>query len=232
MFCVCGVSGTCSVTKSLCAEQLVERLDRAVVAHRQLGRDVEEHDAHAHRLGEHADLRADVPVADDAQRLAAHLVAARRRPCATGPRAPRASDRRGGATSTTISARISSATLRVFENGALKTGTPRRLACVEVDLVGADAEARRRASSRRAFASTFAVTLRLAADAEHVHVLDALGELVLLERGRDAVSRWKPSAPNELVRARVDVLEQEDLDLGLGKRRRGHAGRETSRALR
>ena len=49
----------------------------------------------------------------------------------------------------TISAMISSATLRVFENGALKTGTPRRFAPVEVDLVGADAEAADREQAPR-----------------------------------------------------------------------------------
>ena len=35
----------------------------------------------------------------------------------------------------------SSATLRVLEKGALKTGMPRRARRIEVDLVGADAEA-------------------------------------------------------------------------------------------
>jgi hypothetical protein len=43
--------------------------------------------------------------------------------------------------SITISPIVSSATLRVFENGALKTGRPRARAVLEVDLVGPDAEA-------------------------------------------------------------------------------------------
>ena len=43
--------------------------------------------------------------------------------------------------SMTISPMTSSATLRVLENGALNTGMPSRLGGIEIDLVGADAEA-------------------------------------------------------------------------------------------
>ena len=43
--------------------------------------------------------------------------------------------------SMTISPITSSATLRVLENGALKTGMPAAARGVEIDLVGADAEA-------------------------------------------------------------------------------------------
>ena len=43
--------------------------------------------------------------------------------------------------SMTISPMTSSATLRVLEKGALKTGMPGAARGVEVDLVGADAEA-------------------------------------------------------------------------------------------
>ena len=74
----------------------LEGLRRSVVPHRQLRRDVVEKHLHAERLGEHADLRADVTVADDSERLAADLVGGRWRPCATGPRASPASDPRGG----------------------------------------------------------------------------------------------------------------------------------------
>ena len=45
-----------------------------------------------------------------------------------------------------ISPITSSTTLRVLEYGALKTATPRSAAVVEVDLVGADAEAADRAA--------------------------------------------------------------------------------------
>ena len=135
-----------------------------------LADDVVEDDAHAERLGEHADLRADVAVADDAERLAADLVAAARRPCATCPRAPRAMRSPSWRASMMISAMISSATLRVLENGALNTGTPRRLAAREVDLVGADAEAADARAGAAPASSTRGGDLRLAADAEQVHV--------------------------------------------------------------
>jgi hypothetical protein len=58
------------------AQELAEAGAGAVVAHGQLRGDVVENDAHAEALGEHAELRADVAVADDAEGLAAQLVAA------------------------------------------------------------------------------------------------------------------------------------------------------------
>ena len=48
----------------------------ARIAQRQLGDHVEKRHLHAQRLGQHRQLGADVAVADDAQRPAAHLVAA------------------------------------------------------------------------------------------------------------------------------------------------------------
>ena len=59
-------------------QQLFQRVAGATVAQRQLGRDVIKQHPHAQRLCQYTHLRADVAVADDAQRLAAHLVAARR----------------------------------------------------------------------------------------------------------------------------------------------------------
>ena len=57
-----------------------------------------------------------------------------------------------------ISAIASSTTLRVLENGALKTATPRAAAAREVDLVGADAERADRHQVGRRRAATSAVT--------------------------------------------------------------------------
>ena len=73
----------------------------------------------------------------------------------------------------TISAIVSSATLRVLENGALKTGTPLRCGGVEVDLVGADAEAadRHQPVGRLDHVSG---ELRARADAEQVHAAEGL----------------------------------------------------------
>src|SRR3546814_9897731 len=59
-------------------EQVVQAGRRARVAQRELGLDVVEQHVHAQRFGEHADLGADVAVADDADGLAARLVAAGR----------------------------------------------------------------------------------------------------------------------------------------------------------
>ena len=53
---------------------------------------------------------------------------------------------------------------------------------------------------------------RLAADADDVHVLDALEELVLAE-GAGHGLEVEALGPEDLVGARVDVLQEEDLDL-------------------
>ena len=76
---------------------------------------------------------------------------------------------------------ISSATERVFENGALNTGTPCRFACARVDLVGADAERADR-EQPACLVEHLRRDLRLAADAEHVDVAHARGELGLGQR--------------------------------------------------
>ena len=55
------------VTTSDDFEQLLERRHLPRVAQRELHFDVVEHHLHAERLRQHADLRADVPVADDAR---------------------------------------------------------------------------------------------------------------------------------------------------------------------
>ncbi len=72
--------------------------------------------------------------------LAAHFIATRRRSSPTRRDAPGIA-LRDAAQQQMISASTSSATLRVLENGALKTGMPRVLRGVEIHLVGADAEA-------------------------------------------------------------------------------------------
>ena len=86
----------------------------------------------------------------------------------------------------------------------------------EVDLVGPDAEApdREQPLARREHGVGDA---SLAADAEDVHVREALDELRLTERPACRLE-VKPLAEEERVRARVDVLEEEDLDLVLGER--------------
>ena len=139
---VSGVSGTCSVTTSAAASSSSSVVIGCALPSGSLGHDVEVADVHAQRFRQDAELGADVAVADDAQRLAAHLVRssadfAHRRGAAarSWPGCRVAAGR--------ISASTSSATLRVLEKGALKTGMPRVSAAVQVDLVGADAEGAR-----------------------------------------------------------------------------------------
>src|SRR3712207_9126669 len=60
-------------------QQLAQRRDGAGVAVRQLAGAVVVDHPHAEGLGQHRELAADVAVADDAQRPAAHLVAADRK---------------------------------------------------------------------------------------------------------------------------------------------------------
>ena len=53
----------------------LQRGQRVRVAERESARDVEVHHAHAQAFGQHAELAADVPVAHDAERAAAHFAA-------------------------------------------------------------------------------------------------------------------------------------------------------------
>ena len=113
---------------------------------------------------------------------------------------------------------IISATLRVFENGALKTGTPCLLAEDEIDLVRSDTEAAERKQALR-LREGLRRDVGLAPDAEHVDVADLRGELVLLEGVLHRLDA-EALAREDLARARVDVLEEEDSDLVLGVGRR------------
>jgi hypothetical protein len=65
MFCVAGVSGTCKVTTMSERSSRSSRLAAAArIAQRQLGFDVVIDHVHAQAFGQHADLGADVAVAD------------------------------------------------------------------------------------------------------------------------------------------------------------------------
>ena len=83
--------------------------------------------------------------------------------------------------SITTSPITSSATLRVLEKGALKTGMPRRAGGVEVHLVGADAEAPHgdQPVGRR---QGLAAQLGAGADAEHVDALQRLAQRRAVQR--------------------------------------------------
>ena len=116
-----------------------------------------------------------------------------------------------------ISPITSSTTLRVLENGALKTATPRSAAVAEVDLVGADAEAADRQQVGAPPPARRAVTVVL----ERIPSRDTPGRAStssssLSEPERSSTS--KPRASERLGRDRVDVLQQQYLhstNLGL-----------------
>ena len=199
------------------AHQLGERGERPVVAHRKLRRDVEEDDAHAHRLGEHADLRADVAVADDAERLAADLVAVRRdlaplpfvhfaRPITE---LAREHDDLGD-DELRDAARVRER--RVEDRHAA------RVRRIEVDLVRADAEAADREKPPGVLAPEHLFRhVRLRADAEDVDAIELRDELLGLE-GLLQELDLERLLLEEILRPRVDALEQEDLELVLRQR--------------
>ena len=117
----------------------------------------------------------------------------------------------------TISPITSSATLRVFENGALKTGTPIAARGVDVDLIGADVEAADR-DQPVGGGEHLGVDLRARADADHVHALDRLPQRLALERLRQALDAGIAGRLHQLDGAVVDALEQQDPDPVFGER--------------
>ena len=192
-----------------------------VVAHRQLRRDVVEEHLHAERLGEDADLGADVAVADDAERLAADLVAGGRllAPAALVhlARAVReAAGERDDLGDHQLGDAAGVAERRVEDAHPALTGG------VEGHLVRADAEGAER-EQPAGLGQDAGRDPGLAADAEDVHVADLLDELVLGEGSRGRLEA-EALLPEDLLGARVDVLEQEDADLALGKRGLGRGG--------
>ena len=111
---VSAVAGTCRLTTSATPSSSARRRGRPGVAERQLVDDVVVEHPHADRLGQHRELRADVAVADDAERLAAHLVGAGFA-LRHSPRCARADFSGIRRISMMISPNASSATERVFE---------------------------------------------------------------------------------------------------------------------
>ena len=199
----------------------LQGLRRAVVAHRQLRRDVVEQDLHADRLGQDADLRADVAVADDAERLAADLVGGRGTlPPPALVHLPRAIRQAAGEGDDLGDHQLRDAA-GVAERG-VEDGDAPLARGVEGHLVRADAEGPEREQAAGLGEHPLG-DLGPAADPEDVHVPDLLEERVLPEGSR-AGFELEALLVEELVSARVDVLQQEDPDLALGKRRLGRGG--------
>ena len=219
--CVALVSGTCSDTTSARARRSARRRAGLGAAERQLRGRVVEHDVHAQRLGHHAELRADIAVADDPQRLAAHF------PAVGGGLDPLA---RCAATDFGKMPRISmmiwpstsSATLRVLENGALKTGIARCRASSSATW-SVPMQKQPRAISRSAAASTRGVTLVRERMPEQMDALDAGDQLVLVQRARQHGDAGVAVGRQVGDRVLVDALEQQDAHLLLGEGQSGQA---------
>jgi hypothetical protein len=195
-------------------EKLVEAAGRTGVAQRQAGEDVVVDHSHAHRLGQHAHLRADAAVADDAERPAADLVAAggalvppaRVHLHAAVEHAPVQGDDLGD---------------REFGDGAgvaerrVEDRKPRRAGGPQIHLVGPDAEAADGQQSR-ASRDDIGPHLRSGTDADGVGLADGLDERWTFERALDAVDA-EPLGAEHRLGARVDVLEQHDADAVFGE---------------
>ena len=108
----------------------------------------------------------------------------------------------------------SSATLLVFEKGALKTGMPGSL---EIDLVRADAEAADRDQPVRRL-QHFARQLRPGTDAEQVDALQRFDQMSLVEGRLEMCQVGVAGAPDQLDSAVVHSLEQKNADLVFLKR--------------
>jgi hypothetical protein len=200
------------------AQQLDQAAGRGGVAERQLGQDVVVADLHAEGLGDHRQLRADVAVADDAEGLAADLVAA------VGGLVPLAAVAAHAAgeglagqhdhlAEDQLGDRAGVAERRVEHGDAGVAGGG------ELDLVGADAEGPDRVEPGDGREDA-ARDAGLAADPEHQRAGAGQAAQGLDQRGlAEAAGRRvhdDPVAGELLVGGRVDVLEQERVRGGHG----------------
>ena len=115
------------------------------------------------------------------------------------------------------SAITSSATLRVLENGALKTGMPRSSAAVEIHLIGADAEAADAGEPRRA-REELAIQVGRRAYADEVCVGRGFGEFPGAQRFLMGLDVAVAIGPKSVRRAGVNSFQQQDLDFALVER--------------
>ena len=158
-------------------QQVVQAGRCTGIAQRQLGFHVVEDHLHAQRFGQHADLGADVAVTDDAQGLAAHFMAAagRLRPAAAMAFGVLLRDAAGqhdrlGDHQLGHAARVGVG--RVEHRDASQFG------CIQVDLVGADAEAAHR-DQALGLGQHLGAELGARTDADDVRLGDARLQFVL-----------------------------------------------------
>ncbi len=202
------------------AQQLVQAADLHRVAQRQLGHGVVEEHLHAQGLGEYRELGADRAVADDAELLATDLEGIRR---ALDPAAAMAGgvlfrdaaqqqDRLG---QYQLSHR---AGVRV---GRVEHGDTAFAGGVEVDLVGADAEAADRDQFLRAVEDLFG-QLGAGANADEVRIGDPFLQLVAGKRGLEVLDVGVAGGLQRVHGVLVDTFEKKELDLALVERGLAH----------
>ena len=208
-------------------QQLMQARGRLGVAVAKLvGVIVEDH-PHAQRFREVGELRADIAVADDAERLAPHLVAVVGRLVPTplmggvGARHDPAQQHDDLADHQFCHA------ARVGER-RVEHRNPAPARGVEVHLVGADAETSDRDQPVRGV-ENIRGDLRARADAEQMHALDGLPERIALERLGQARHVGIAGSLDQLHGAVVDAFEEQDPDLVLCRARVGEAGWPRSR---
>jgi len=195
------------------AEQVVQVADLRGVAQRQLGHHVVEADLHAERFGEYRELGADRAVADDAELLAADLEGVRR---ALDPAAAvagsvllgDAAQQQDGFGEHQFGHRASVRVGRVEHCDTALAGG------VQVDLVGADAEAADRHQFLRAIEDFFG-QLGARADADEVGVSDLALQFVAGERRLDEFDVAVTSRLQGVHGILVDAFEKKELDLAL-----------------
>ncbi len=197
-------------------EQVVQARCRARVAEGELGFDVVEDHPHAERFGQHADLGADVAVADDAQHLVAHLVAARRRFAPAAAMALRILLRDAAHQQDRFGDHQFGHAAGIGI-GRVEHRDAQRLGRIQIHLVGADAEAAD-ADQALGFGQHFGVELGARADADEVGLGDASLQLVLGQRFLVDVDLGIAGGVERLDRAAADAFEQKDADVLLGER--------------
>ena len=191
-------------------QQFVERLDRLGIAVPQLVGEIVEDHLHAHGFGEIRQLRADIAVADDAQRLAANLKTV------VGGLVPAAVMRRDGAGDDPPQQHDDLADHQFGDGTGVREGRVEDrhaapLGGVEIDLVRADAEAADRDKAWRGGEDRFG-QMRARPDAEDMDAFERRREFRAVERGLQAGDVGVAGVRHQIDGAVVDAFEQEDLD--------------------
>src|SRR6266550_1842918 len=202
------------------AEQVAEGLAAVRVTEREPVGGVEEQHAHAEILGQHRQLRADVAVPDDAQRATAYLVRA------VGRLVPDARMHQGVLVREPPGQRDDLGD-RELDHAAgvgerrVEDGDAPLRGCLQVDLVGADAERADREQLGRGVQDALR-DVRLGADAQQGDRTDPVDQLVLVERAVERLDLEVGGAQHRHG-VRMDLFEQKYAYRAVGHAASSHA---------